>query len=189
MPCGECAACCTSSQFVHVGRDEADSISHIPSELLFPAPGMPKGDLLMGYDEKGHCPMFIGGRCSIYEHRPRTCRTYDCRVLAAAGLELDGDDTSEITRRIRRWKFTVPTAHDRQLQAAVQAAARFLQEHAHELPDRAVPRNPTQLAFLATQVHEPFEGVEDASGAPCAVAPGLDVVEAAIRRARTGAAD
>ncbi|HET7720760.1 MAG TPA: YkgJ family cysteine cluster protein, partial [Acidimicrobiales bacterium] len=85
VPCGTCTACCTSSQFVHIGPDERDTLSRIPKALLFPAPGQPKGHVVMGYDERGHCPMFVDGACSIYEHRPRTCRTYDCRVFPAAG--------------------------------------------------------------------------------------------------------
>ena len=31
------------------------------------------------------------GGCSIYDHRPRTCRTFDCRVFAAAGVAVDAD--------------------------------------------------------------------------------------------------
>ena len=76
-----------SSQFVHIEPDEADALAHIPAALLFPAPGRPHGHVLLGFDERGHCPMLVEGGCSIYEHRPRTCRTYDCRVFAATGLE------------------------------------------------------------------------------------------------------
>ncbi|MGI9120662.1 MAG: YkgJ family cysteine cluster protein, partial [Acidimicrobiales bacterium] len=92
VPCGGCTACCTSSQFVHIGPDETDTLAHIPAELMFPAPRLPPGHRLLGYDEQGHCPMLVDNRCSIYEHRPRTCRTYDCRIFPAAGLEPDDDD-------------------------------------------------------------------------------------------------
>ncbi|HJV08323.1 MAG TPA: YkgJ family cysteine cluster protein, partial [Acidimicrobiales bacterium] len=74
VPCGACTACCTSSQFVHIGPDESETLARIPPALLFPAPGLPKGHVVMGYDERGHCPMFVDGGCSIYEARPRTCR-------------------------------------------------------------------------------------------------------------------
>ncbi len=112
VPCGTCTACCTSSQFVHIGPDERDTLSHIPKALLFPAPGLPKGNVVMGYDERGHCPMFVDGACSIYEHRPRTCRTYDCRVFPAAGLEPDHDGRAEIAAQVRRWRFDVPEPDD-----------------------------------------------------------------------------
>jgi len=74
VACGACTACCTSSQFVHIGPDETDALAHIPTALTFPAPGLPAGHVLLGYDERGHCPMLVDGACSIYEHRPRTCR-------------------------------------------------------------------------------------------------------------------
>src|SRR5205814_1248545 len=56
VPCDGCTACCRSSQFVHIGPDEADTLAHIPTELLFPAPGLPRGNVVLGYDEHGHCP-------------------------------------------------------------------------------------------------------------------------------------
>ena len=57
VPCDGCTACCTSSQFVHIGPDETDTLAHIPAALLFPAPRLPDGHVLLGYDEHGHCPM------------------------------------------------------------------------------------------------------------------------------------
>lgn len=81
VPCDGCTACCRSSQFVHIEPDETDTLARIPEELLFPASRLPAGNKLMGYDEHGRCPMLVDDRCSIYEHRPRACRTYDCRVF------------------------------------------------------------------------------------------------------------
>ena len=112
VPCNGCTACCRSSQFVHIGPDEVDTLARIPAELLFPAPGRPRGHVVLGYDERGHCPMLIDDQCSIYEHRPNACRTYDCRVFAAAGLDA-GTDKVEITRRARRWQFSFSTDDDR----------------------------------------------------------------------------
>ena len=86
VPCDGCTACCESSQFVLVEPDELDARAAIPAELLFPAPGAPTGFSLLPYDEHGRCPMLRDGACSIYAHRPRTCRAYDCRVLAAAAF-------------------------------------------------------------------------------------------------------
>jgi len=110
VPCGTCTACCTSSQFVHIGPDEADTLASIPAELLFPAPLLPLGHVVLGYDERGHCPMLLDGACSIYEHRPRTCRTYDCRVFPAAGLVPEGKPA--IARQAARWQFDDDVRHD-----------------------------------------------------------------------------
>ncbi len=147
VPCDGCTACCTSSQFVDIGPDEADTLAHIPSELLFPAPRRPAGHVLLGYDEQGHCPMLVDGSCSIYEHRPRTCRTYDCRVFAAADVELDDVAQRGIARRARRWRFDHPTDEDRIEHDAVRAAAAFVRQR-----EGTAPVNATELAVLAVEL-------------------------------------
>jgi len=158
VPCGGCTACCTSSQFVHIGPDETETLSHIPNELLFPAPRMPPGHVLLGYDERGHCPMLTDDGCSIYEHRPRTCRTYDCRVFPAAGLELCEDEKVLILQRARRWRFDFPTEVDRSEHGAVRSAARFVQEHTDLLPAGSASMSPTQIAVVAVEIHSAFNG-------------------------------
>lgn len=135
VPCGGCTACCTSSQFVHIGPDEHETLARIPRELRFAAPRLPAGHVLMGYDDRGHCPMLVDGACSIYEHRPRACRTYDCRVFAASGLELEGPEKSAINERVRRWRFRVPEQTDRDRLRAVRSAAALLTERE---PERTV---------------------------------------------------
>jgi Fe-S-cluster containining protein len=149
VPCDGCTACCTSSQFVHIGPEESDALAHIPRGLLFPAPGLPSGHVVLGYDERGHCPMLTDGACSIYEHRPRTCRTYDCRVFAAADVELDAGEKPAIARRARRWRFEHPTETDRVEHAAVRAAGLFVR-------DRTITA--TQRAVLAVRTHADFMG-------------------------------
>ena len=151
VPCGECTACCTASQFIHIGPDEADALAHIPGALLFPAPRMPKGHVLMGYDEHGRCPMLIDGKCSIYAHRPRTCRTYDCRVFAAAGLEPDDADKALIAERVRHWRFSHPAPQDETDHDAVRAVAVQLITHPDTLPAGVRPDNATQIAVLAVE--------------------------------------
>ena len=150
VPCGDCCACCSTSHFVHVGSEETDALAHIPPDLRFPAPGMPAGHVVLGYDQRGRCPMLDGdGRCTIYEHRPLTCRTYDCRIFAAAGIDADRD---AITRRARRWRFDCAAEGDGDGLAAVGAAAAWIREHAAAFPGGAVPDDPAQLAVLAVKV-------------------------------------
>jgi len=180
VPCNGCTACCTASQFIHVGPDDTDARAHIPAELLFPAPGRPAGHDLMGYDEQGRCPMLVDGACSIYEHRPRTCRTYDCRVFPAAGLDpAAGEPHKEaIGQRARRWRFDEATGADRTRHQAVQAAARYLRDRPDLLPDGVTPANTTQLAVLAVEAHGAF--LEAAEPEP-------EVVQVQLRRrARPG---
>jgi uncharacterized protein len=86
-----------------------------------------------------------------------TCRTYDCRVFPAAGVGIDDDDDKVlIARQVRRWKFTYPTPDDRTRHDAVCAAATFLHEHGELVPDDEVPRNATQRAVRAIELHDDF---------------------------------
>lgn len=155
VACGECSACCSSSQFIHIRPEETRTLGRIHKELLVAAPGLPEGHMLLGYDKNGMCPQVRNGACSIYEHRPLTCRAYDCRIFTAAGITA-GDDKALITERVRRWKFSYPAARDREEHSAVQAAAKFIREHAEGFPGRKVPTNPGQLAILAIKVYDVF---------------------------------
>ncbi len=156
VPCGDCNACCRSSYFIHVEPDERETLARIPRELLFPAPGLPQGHMVLGYDERGHCPMLREGRCTIYEHRPRTCRRFDCRIFAASGVAAGGGGESPVDRQVRRWRFQYSAAGDEERHAAVVAAAGFLREHAGQLPGNLQAARPAVLALLAIEVHELF---------------------------------
>jgi Fe-S-cluster containining protein len=181
VPCGGCTACCTSSQFIHIEPDETDTLAHIPADLLFPAPRLPFGHVLLGYDERGYCPMLVDNRCSIYEHRPRTCRTYDCRVHPAAGLEGD-DDEALIARQARRWRFSFPTRADQIRRDAVRAAATFLDEHRDSLPIATAPTTAAQTAVLAIEIHHSFLTGDEVMDHASVVDPDPDVVRAQIVR-------
>ena len=181
VSCGECNACCRSSYFIHVRPEETRTLTRIPGELLFAAPGRPEGNVLLGYDENGQCPMLFDDKCSIYEHRPLTCRSYDCRIFPATGIAAGDDDKALITQRIRRWKFSFPARRDRDQYSAVQAAALFLQERAECFPAGAIPSNSTQLAVLAIKVYDVFFKYNDESGKIGRVSPDLEVAKAVIR--------
>lgn len=155
VPCGGCTACCTSSYFIHINTEEAGTISRIPREIMFPAPGLPKGNLLLGFNEKGHCPMFRDNKCSIYEYRPRTCRTYDCRILAATGLA-PGDDRMKIARQVNRWEFSFEGESGMKKFSAIRAAAEFISKHASHFPAGFIPGNTPQQALIAIKTYEVF---------------------------------
>jgi hypothetical protein len=163
VPCGECNACCRTSHFIHVRPEERRTLARIPRQLLFPAPDLPPGNLVLGYDEKGCCPMLIHGRCTIYKDRPLACRTYDCRIYLAAGVVAD---RAAIAAQVRLWQFSHPSQDDRDRHSAVRAAARFIREHPESLPSEAARREPVRVAVLAIAVHEAFlRGATDAAGA------------------------
>lgn len=162
VPCGDCTACCTSSYFIHIRPDETETLAEIPPSLLFAAPGLPKGHVVLGYDKNGRCPMFIDNKCSIYQYRPQTCRTYDCRIFPATGLPVEKDKPL-IAQQARRWQFAFPTPQDEERFRALQGVARFLREHADSFPPGFVPHNPTQQAVVALRVYEVFLDLTHAS--------------------------
>ena len=143
--------------------------------------------MLLGYDERGHCPMLVDGACSIYDVRPRACRTYDCRVLPAAGVDLTERDKALLAQRARRWRFSHPTERDRAEHDAVRAAAAFLAERGDELAAGSVPASDTQRAVLAVEIHETFlpadaAGSDGVGGRIAVVTPDPAAVRVAISR-------
>jgi Fe-S-cluster containining protein len=154
VPCGGCTACCTSSQFVLIEPAEVETKARIPAALLFPAPRRPKGHVLLGYDERGHCPMLVDGRCSIYEHRPRACRVYDCRIFPAVGVPGPTGTAAAIGARADRWRFDYATDDERAWHDALCEAARYLAEHATEVGDDALADDPTRRAVVAVELSD-----------------------------------
>lgn len=154
VACGECVGCCTSSYFIQVRAQEKTALSRIDPMHLFASPDDPRNQL-MRHDEQGHCPMFKQGRCSIYEDRPDTCRTYDCRVFAAAGINA-GKDKPVINERIASWRFEYGGEMDRAEHRAVSAAAAFIRQHPIDFPGGRVPSRPSEVAVIAIKAYRVF---------------------------------
>jgi Fe-S-cluster containining protein len=155
VACGECVGCCTSSYYIKVRAHETETLRRIDPAHLLPEADEPGGTRLMGYDAQGRCPMFRDGGCSIYLHRPETCRTYDCRIFTAAGMKA-GDGRTEINQRIARWRFTYASDTGRQEHRAVTAAANFLRQHPVRFPNGHIPSRPGDVAVLAVKSYEVF---------------------------------
>jgi len=151
VPCGECTACCSAAQFVHVGPDERDALARIPVELLFPAPGLPPGHQLLGYDQAGRCPMLGALGCTIYDARPRACRVYDCRVFAITGVVPDEPGRTAVATRVAQWRFAVSSDDDQLRWDAVRAAAEFLATY-----PSTTGMGSTARALAALRVHPLF---------------------------------
>ena len=125
--------------------------------------------------------MLSASGCTIYQCRPRTCRAYDCRLFAAAGIAAGGADKTAINQRIKRWKFSYPSARDRQEHRAVKAAVTFVEKHADAFPGGRVPTNPSQLAVLAIKAYAVFLSGDGASKAPSSNSEVAQAVIAACR--------
>ena len=156
VPCGACRGCCRSSMFIAIKPEETQTIRRIPRALLFPAPGLPKGHVLMGYDDQGRCPMLVDNECSIYEDRPQTCRDYDCRVFAATGIAVDPQTQAEIANRVKAWVFDYESEGSREEHRIVQQAAAFLEENRDLFAPGSLPSYPVQLAALTITIYKLF---------------------------------
>jgi Fe-S-cluster containining protein len=141
--------------FIHINPEETQTIQRIPRALLFDAPGLPKGHLVMGFNDQGHCPMLVDDKCSIYEHRPQTCRRYDCRVFAATGIPVDRDQP-DIAHRVNAWIFDYESEESRQEHSTLKDAAAFLQKNRHLFPPGTLPARPAQLVALAVRIYRLF---------------------------------
>jgi len=158
VACGECVGCCTSSYVIKVRPRERDALAHIPATCL--QPGELDGTQYLAANAQGHCPMFSGSTandagCSIYAHRPETCRTYDCRIFAAAGMQA-GEGKTMINERVASWRFEYEDETARAEHRAVTAAASFLRQHIVRFPNGEIPSRASDIAVLAVKSYTVF---------------------------------
>jgi hypothetical protein len=155
VACGDCRGCCVSSYYVKVRAHETAALARIGAANLEAGPPGDPGSRLMGYRANGHCLMLEDGNCSIYSDRPETCRSYDCRVYTAAGMNA-GPDKPVINQRVARWRFDHPGEDDLAEHRAVTAAANFLRQHPVRFPGGHVPSRPGEVAVLAVKAYTVF---------------------------------
>jgi hypothetical protein len=80
VACGGCTACCHYSGIV---VDEKRNRKHLPYLLT---ERNRDGELVLRQRPDGACIHLGEQGCSVYEHRPTVCRSFDCRAFAAMGL-------------------------------------------------------------------------------------------------------
>jgi hypothetical protein len=114
---------------------------------------------LMSYREDGTCPMLEAGRCTIYAHRPQTCRDYDCRIYAATGLSPDGS-RPVIEERVREWRFEFGSQEELGQYGALQRAAAFIRGHAVLFPPASKAHAASAAAVLAVKTWPLFANEE-----------------------------
>lgn len=154
VPCGDCVGCCVSGYPVVIRAEDDRAMAEIPLRHIARAVD---GRTLMLALPDGTCPMLRDRKCSVYASRPQTCRDYDCRVFAAAGIDAGGEERAVINQRVRAWRFEYANETDVRAHEAVRAAARFIRDKADRLHGRA-PTAPTGIAVLAIKSYEVFLG-------------------------------
>jgi hypothetical protein len=103
VPCNGCVACCYHPCVdVDPDQERADDLAHL--DLV----SHPKGGLALRKREDGACVHLGPIGCTVYAHRPRACRSYDCRIYSVIGVadHYDNDQTAP------GWVFDVVTETD-----------------------------------------------------------------------------
>lgn len=167
--------------FIHIKPEETRTRQRIPRALLFAAPGLPKGHVLMGYNNKGECPMLIDGKCSIYEDRPQTCRDYDCRIFPATGIATSEQTQNDIAQRTKSWVFTYESEGSRAEHATLKAAAAFLQQNVDLFPARSLPTHQGPLAALAVRIYRVFAALTAKTHDGEAALPDVQIAQAIMK--------
>lgn len=158
VPCDDCVGCCISSYPIPLRPEDARARAEVPEEFLLGT--MAAGERwMMGFREDGSCPFMETGRCGIYTDRPQTCRDYDCRIYAAAGLVPDGN-RAIIERRVKQWDFSFTSDEEREAAAAVRRTARFIQENAARFPASLRAGSATAAAVMAIKCFPAISAAE-----------------------------
>lgn len=154
VPCGTCVGCCVSSYPIPLRPGDELARSEVPEQWLIGS--APAGEnWLMGFREDGSCPFLTDRCCSIYSGRPQTCRDYDCRIYAAAGLLPDGN-RPVIAERVGAWEFTFSSGEELLEADAVRRAAQFIRANQAHFPAAMRAGSATAAAVLAVKCYEIF---------------------------------
>jgi uncharacterized protein len=155
VPCGTCVGCCVSGYPVPIRSSDAlDDL--LPSEYVVPITRVSTNvSKMLVARADGTCPMLQPSGCSIYSRRPLTCRDYDCRVFAAAGIDAGGAERYVINQRVRAWRFTYETELEERQHEAIKNAARFIRENGAAFAGRA-PTAPSGIAVLSIKAFDVF---------------------------------
>jgi Fe-S-cluster containining protein len=165
VPCDGCVGCCVSSYPVPLRPADQVALARVPERYLqLPASG---GVARMLHRPDGTCPLLDANCCTIYADRPQTCRDYDCRIYAAAGLVPDGR-RPVIEQRVLEWRFGFEDEAARANAAAVLQAAAFIRAHADRFPAGMRAHSATAAAVLAVKVYPVFLEHGEAAQIPAA---------------------
>ena len=174
VPCGMCVGCCVSAYPVPIRpADALDDV--LPLEFVVPISSTSK--MLIARSD-GTCPMLQNKQCAVYTRRPQTCRDYDCRVFAAAGIDAGGSERSVINQRVRAWCFVYESEAEERIHQAIKLTASFIRDNATAFSGRA-PTAPSGIAVLAIKAFEVLLHSHDGSQSPQEIA---SAIVAASRR-------
>ena len=98
VPCGDCSACCYYAGIPVDKKRDRKRLPHLLTERNA------DGELVLQRRADGACVHLGEQGCTVYEHRPSTCRSFDCRAFSAMGLVEHCDPD----HRTPDWQFAAP---------------------------------------------------------------------------------
>jgi hypothetical protein len=102
VPCNGCTACCRSGLRVVLSLRESGE--GLETELVDGRRGLKQ-------NADGSCVHLVDGKCSVYEHRPIACRSFDCRDYAVASVR--PGNFPAIAEAAMRWRPEIKSNEDR----------------------------------------------------------------------------
>lgn len=109
VPCNGCSECCYyKSVEVKPHEETPEALAVLETEVA------DDGSLLLRKRPDGACTHLGPNGCTVYPHRPRVCRLYDCRVCSLFSIR-DGFDNGHVSPV---WVFQPQSRESRVFQAA-----------------------------------------------------------------------
>lgn len=114
VPCNGCTACCRDTA-ITVTDEEAERLGVEHTKIVM-------GRRVLAHQSDGACVFLEDDHCRIHAERPRTCRVFDCRRMALAGVT--PGPMPHIAERVRQWQIVIENPSDRALVTQARALGR-----------------------------------------------------------------
>jgi Fe-S-cluster containining protein len=106
VPCNGCTACCYQRVNINPARESVDELSQHLDVVRDE-----HGYFLRRRDD-GAC-MHLGPEgCTVYAHRPRACRAFDCRIFALPGNGASFPISEDGKHTTPSWEFDIRSERD-----------------------------------------------------------------------------
>lgn len=113
VPCGDCRECCWHDHVeINPTYDQPEDVAHLDTVQL------EDGTTVLRQMPDGRCVHLGDAGCTVYAHRPKACRAYDCRMYALLG----GREEYQSGHAPPMWDFPVKSRDDRALFMALHHA-------------------------------------------------------------------
>ena len=157
-PCGKCIACCyTTKVELDPDQDSPVALAHLDYTVH------EDGSMWLRKRADGACVHLGPTGCTVYEHRPYTCRRYDCRLGGLVGMA----DVYEGQRRSPLWMFKPESGRSRWLIIAGDLLGVIY--HYMALRDGEEPNVQDAALFLITHMSAVVTAMEAAPSTPAGV--------------------